>query len=228
MTIIPRRLRGVSRSSRHVGAGCDGCLLRQVLRHRAKARQRTAKSCGPGAATLALRRRSIPPATGARKAASPGRARISRKTIARGKPGCLGCTCQIRVRSCLPIAHGAAGAVGARLSLRPLLGGGQRICTTRADHAAGRRTYICCLETESEAASSSFSPCGRRWREAPDEGSASAETDPSPVRDASHHVHPLPQGERGRAVTSNKSSRRCPAEYSSAPCPWRCAADRRR
>src|SRR5262245_59102671 len=48
----------------------------------------------------------IPPATGARKAASPGRARISRKAIARGKPGCLGCTCQIRVRSCLPIAHG--------------------------------------------------------------------------------------------------------------------------
>src|SRR4029453_11416011 len=33
--------------------------------------------------------------------------------------------------------------------------------------------------TESDAASSSFSPCGRRWREAPDEGSASAETDPS-------------------------------------------------
>ena len=42
---------------------------------------------------------AIPPATGARKAASPGRARISRKTIARGKPGCLGCTCQIRVHS---------------------------------------------------------------------------------------------------------------------------------
>ena len=39
------------------------------------------------------------PATGARKAASPGRARISCKTIARGKPGCLGCTCQTRVLS---------------------------------------------------------------------------------------------------------------------------------
>jgi hypothetical protein len=42
---------------------------------------------------------SFPPATGARKAASPGRARISRKAIARGKPGCPGCTCQIRVHS---------------------------------------------------------------------------------------------------------------------------------
>jgi hypothetical protein len=57
--------------------------------------------------------------TGARKAASPGRACISRKAIARGKPGCLGCTCLIRVRSFATIAHGAAGAVGARLSLRP-------------------------------------------------------------------------------------------------------------
>src|SRR5258708_28015928 len=43
-----------------------------------------------------------------------------------------------------------------------------------------------------------FSPCGRRWREAPDEGSLSAERNPSPVRDASHRVHPLPQGVRGR------------------------------
>ena len=41
----------------------------------------------------------FPPATGARKAASPGRVRISRKTIARGKPGCLGCSCQTRVLS---------------------------------------------------------------------------------------------------------------------------------
>src|ERR1700752_3805571 len=49
----------------------------------------------PGA-TLAA---SFPLTTGARKAASPGRARISRKTIARGKPGCLGCTCQTRVHS---------------------------------------------------------------------------------------------------------------------------------
>ena len=79
---------------------------------------RTVKSCGPGAATLALRWRK--PATGARKAASPGRARISRKAVARGKPGCPGCTCQTRVHSYFASAHGNAGAVGARLSLRPL------------------------------------------------------------------------------------------------------------
>src|SRR4051794_27349372 len=57
---------------------------------------------------------------------SPGRARISRKAIAWGKPGCLGCTC-----SPWPMCFstwvarvlrrtGSTGAVSARLSLRPL------------------------------------------------------------------------------------------------------------
>ena len=82
---------------------------------------RTAKSCGPGAATLA----SIPAGlcwrdNGGKKGRSPGRVRISRKPIAWGKPGCLGCTCQDRVHSTLRSAHGAAGAASARLSLRPL------------------------------------------------------------------------------------------------------------
>jgi len=62
----------------------------------------------------------LPAGNGGKKGRSPGRARISRKAIARGKPGCLGCTCQIRVLSLTTIAHGAAGAVSARLSLRPL------------------------------------------------------------------------------------------------------------
>ena len=35
---------------------------------------------------------------GDNKGRSPGRARISRKAIARGRPGCPGCTCQTRVR----------------------------------------------------------------------------------------------------------------------------------
>src|SRR5947199_9990472 len=56
---------------------------------------------------------------GGKKGRSPGRSRISRKTIARGKPGCPGCTCQTRVHSTHYLAHGDAGAVGARLSLRP-------------------------------------------------------------------------------------------------------------
>jgi len=56
---------------------------------------------------------------GGKKGRSPGRARINRKTIARGRPGRFGCTCQIRVHSFSTSAHGNAGAVGARLSLRP-------------------------------------------------------------------------------------------------------------
>jgi hypothetical protein len=66
--------------------------------------------------------RGIAPATVARNAAHRGERGISRNTIARGKPGCPGCTCSsTRVLSFLPVAHGTMGAVGARLSLRPPL-----------------------------------------------------------------------------------------------------------
>ena len=58
--------------------------------------QRTAKSCGPGAATVASSWRADPAGDGGKKRRSPGRARISRKTIARGKPGCPGCTCSLK------------------------------------------------------------------------------------------------------------------------------------
>jgi hypothetical protein len=78
--------------------------------------------------------------TGARKAASPGRARISRKTIARGRPGCLGCTCQTRVHAFASFAHGNAGAPSTRLSLRPLFGEGQRNCGTRVKTSRGNES----------------------------------------------------------------------------------------
>jgi hypothetical protein len=48
--------------------------------------QRTAKSCGPGAPTLALSLRDDPQDDGGKKARSPGRSRISRNTIAQGRP----------------------------------------------------------------------------------------------------------------------------------------------
>ena len=72
-----------TRSSRNVGAGCDGrCSVRRVHSRRTKRSQRTAKSCGPGAATLA----SIPAGlcqrgNGDNKGRSPGRVRISRKPL---------------------------------------------------------------------------------------------------------------------------------------------------
>ena len=64
-------------------------LRATVIPHRAKRfKQRTAKSCGPGAATLA----SIPAGpcwrgNGDNKGRSPGRARISRKPTSAGKAG---------------------------------------------------------------------------------------------------------------------------------------------
>jgi hypothetical protein len=62
---------------------------------RTKSLRRTAKSCGPGAATVASILSGLCwGGNGDNKRRSPGRARISCKAIARGKPGCLGCTCQ--------------------------------------------------------------------------------------------------------------------------------------
>ena len=118
-SIRPGPLRDVSRSSRHVGHRMRWTLWRQVWRRdpgkvetgfpiritpNQNAPDENAAADGevvwswrrdPGATLAGV----FPRATGARKAASPGRARISRKTIAWGKPGCLGCTCQNRVHS---------------------------------------------------------------------------------------------------------------------------------
>jgi len=60
-----------------------------------RSHRRTAKSCGPGAPTLALSSRGSNSAgvTVANKPGTPGRSRISRKTIAQGRPGDLGNTC---------------------------------------------------------------------------------------------------------------------------------------
>src|SRR5215204_4825671 len=73
-------------------------------------------------------------ATVTKNAAHRGEHEVSRKAIARGRPGCLGCTCQTRVRFST-IAHGAAGAVGARLSLRPFV--------TERDNEMKTRTISC-------------------------------------------------------------------------------------
>src|ERR1700755_1765763 len=81
----------------------DACGVRRVHSRQTRTPQRTAKSCGPGAATLAsIRPARAGTATVATKAVHRGEHEVSRKAIARGKPGCLGCTCQTRVHSLLP------------------------------------------------------------------------------------------------------------------------------
>ena len=83
---------------------CGGMRWTQARRRRRALVLRTAKSCGPGAATVAsIHAGPCWRVNGDKKRRSPGRARISRKAIARGKSGCLGCTCLIRVRFLLPL-----------------------------------------------------------------------------------------------------------------------------
>src|SRR5437868_14560405 len=48
------------------------------------------------------------------------------------------------------LAHETAGAACIRLSLRPPFSRGTTKCKPRANHAARRRSCICCLKIESE------------------------------------------------------------------------------
>src|SRR3954467_14494675 len=114
-----------------------------------KRSQRTAKSCGPGAATVAsILREDIPQTTVTINAAHRGEHEVSRKAIARGKPGCLGCTC-----SPCPCAsaHGMPVCSGARdlraqsapgfpcaLSSRE----GQRIAKLGPKQVAGTKSHV--------------------------------------------------------------------------------------
>jgi hypothetical protein len=98
--------------------GCDGRTSPGAILARRAAFVRTAKSCGPGAPMQALRSLvSMSPANdGGNQAWSPGRVRISRKTIAQGRPD------DPPVPVVLPRAFCCTrtmGAVGTRPSLRP-------------------------------------------------------------------------------------------------------------
>jgi hypothetical protein len=119
----------------------DRCLLR------------TAKSCGPGAPTLAssLRRHVGPtglrPAISAgddgKRARAPGRARYKPlKPLRVGTPGVSGGPV-VTMLVCFvsPFAREAAGAAGTRRSPRPVFEA-KGSSTTRAHHAAGPRTRI--------------------------------------------------------------------------------------
>ena len=139
--ISPRHHEGRSRDRHGTWCGLRWTLAASA---RCKPCRRKRGSVRRSRVVLAPRpwRLSTPPrggvATVARKAVHRGEHEGNRKAIARGKPGCLGCTCQTRVQSLLPIAHGDAGAVGARLSLRPLLKkGANEIAQPGRKRAAG-------------------------------------------------------------------------------------------
>jgi hypothetical protein len=96
-------MRDGSRSSRNVARVAMDAAISGAFAPDESA-PRTAKSCGPGAATVAsIRPACAGSATVTTNAAHRGEHEVSRKAIARGKPGCLGCTCLIRVRFFLPL-----------------------------------------------------------------------------------------------------------------------------
>jgi hypothetical protein len=78
---------------------------------------------------------------GGKQARSPGSAKETLKTIARGMPGDSGVTVVTNARV-FYTPRTAAGASGARHSLRPLIGGREISSTTRAHRAAGMRNRV--------------------------------------------------------------------------------------
>ena len=157
--------RGVSRSSQTLGrdavdaaASCARGDRRAgdepVSDHQASGRemlQRTAKSCGPDAPTLASSSRSCVGPTGLRqkisaddggkRARSPRRARRNPlKPLRAGMPGVSGVLVVTRVRSTNKSAHETAGALGIRHSPRPLWA--RDLATARAHCAAGSQMCV--------------------------------------------------------------------------------------
>jgi hypothetical protein len=110
---------------------CDG----RGWRARRTRRTRTAKSCGSGAAVLALSpgEANLSRGDGGKKAVLRGEHEVSRKAIAQGRPECSRCpVCSCAVLFA-QIARETAGAASTRSSLRPLFGEGKRKCKPRAN-----------------------------------------------------------------------------------------------
>src|SRR5258706_16405170 len=85
--------------------------------------KRTAKSCRSDAPGLASSLREEAQATVSNKPGHRGEHEVSRKTIARGMPGYSGVPVVTTLVCFVSIAREAAGALGTRHSLRPLISG---------------------------------------------------------------------------------------------------------
>jgi hypothetical protein len=102
--------------------------------------KRTAKSCGPGAPTLALRSWSDPRTTGAKEPGPRGEHEISRKTIAQGRPD--DSAPPVVTTVCfLPMHTGRGCALSTRSSLRPLISRGWFAQQLGRIRAAGTRSH---------------------------------------------------------------------------------------
>src|SRR5258706_2207045 len=93
--------RGAARDRHERGAGCDG---RGSARDE-RGLMRTAKSCRSDAPMPASSLREEAQATVSNKPGHRGEREVSRKTIARGRPGLLRCTCGDYARVLCLISH---------------------------------------------------------------------------------------------------------------------------
>jgi len=130
----------------NVAAGCGG---RELMARDERLSARTAKSCGPGAPMLAFKLpENVPEVKVARKPGHLGEREVSRKTTAQGKPVCSGSP--VVLPPCFSICTGPMGAIGTRLSLRPLFYEARTSCKARARRAARMMACVCCLTIESD------------------------------------------------------------------------------
>ena len=142
--------RGVSRSSRTLEAGCGG-RFGCALTNAAEADGEIVWSWRPDAGAK-FSRTQFRESDGGKRARSPGRARISRKTIAQGMP--VDCGVPVVANACaFYTAHAAAGALRSRHSLRPLFSLRANVqASPGPNRAAGMRRHDLrrrCLKFES-------------------------------------------------------------------------------
>jgi hypothetical protein len=154
---------------------------------------------------------------------SPGRARISVQTIARGRPGCLGRTCG----SC-PVHFyrtGAMGAASSRPSLRPLIFQEGHDCRIPRAHRAARRRGRVMLQGrwKDEDRISVIASAAKQSRVGKEVWIASAQS-ASQLRPPLCPRHPDTGGERTRSMTQDNliagqhdHSTMCEAGWSYSP-----------
>ena len=146
------------------GAGCDGmlptsgvlCTRRNVGGVR---RSRVVLAPRP----WRLFGGKYPADNGDNKGRSPGRVRISRKTIARGKPGCLGCTCQTRVRSSTTPCTRCCGRSQRPAFPAPSNRGGPTRSQNPGKLCRGNENACLSLSLRAKAKQSSFAAAKKCW-----------------------------------------------------------------